>query len=781
MKNSELIGIWISTDYVFDNGPDRRCVVGSVQLLDRSRVVVRGYAGEEEITDGVTYRFFGHTRNHPKYGPQFNFNSFVEEEPIDEESVIAYLETCRKPERGSITRRVALALFEAFGVTAIDRLKADPFGCSQVVKQWDAAKASIAAEFLQRQSGTQRCKLDLITLLNGRKFPKKTIDRAIKLWGARAAKVIRDDPYELMSLPGIGFLGADKLYCDLARQNSKSDEEYSDLLGAIKRQGLCIAYAVSTESRQSGSTWIPIGMAKAMLAKQVSSVRATPDAAIEWAVMEGKLTTRDGFVAVSRMALHELEIAEFITGSEPGNDWPSIGLIEQMAPQDKPLSHHQTWAIMIATNMDRVSCLQGSPGVGKTFCVAAIVKAVITRFGQNSIGVAAPTGKAAVRMSQSLAANGVEMQATTIHRMLGVDGEGRDGWSFIHNEQNPLPFRFIVIDESSMIDVDLMASLLRACTKTTHLLLVGDSGQLAPVGHGRPFFDLQQCIPTGKLTEIMRNSGRIVKACAEIRDHQRFTPSPALSLPEENCPLIQVTDEDQVQAMENMIAKIDLMADKCDIIEDLQIVTGKNNGSPVSIKPLNATLQKMLNPDGTQVTGNPFRAGDKIVCLKNGIYPDAEDQLEKHYVANGELGRVVSLQPGRMIIRLCEPVRSILVTHAPVQENEENIADSLDSQRGAVGDWDLGYVLTVHRSQGSQWKYVIVMADKSAAMVQSRNWIYTAISRAEIATFIIGQKQVVNQMLKRDGITGRKTFLVERIAGQRLAETIDHDALFAEV
>jgi len=787
MKNTELIGVFLGADYVFDNGPDRRCIVGSVRLLDKSIVTVRGYANESEMSDNVTYRFYGHNRHHPKYGTQFNFNSFVEEDPVDEESVIAYLETCRKPERGSITKRVALALFEAFGVSAIDRLKADPVGVSAVVKQWDAAKASLAAQYLTSQAGTQRCKLDLITLLNGRGFPKKTIDRAIREWGAAAAKVVRQDPYKLTELAGIGFKGADKLYCDLARQDAKSDEEYQVALAAIHRQGLCAAYAVSQESRQSGSTWLPLGFAKAAVMANVSRIHATPDKAIDWAVGEGKLVVRDGFCAVSRMAFHELEIAEFVTGSEPGNEWPEIDLIESMAAKDKPLSHHQIGAILVATNHDRVGCLQGSPGVGKTTCIASIVKAVIARFGRDSIAVCAPTGKAAVRVAQSMQANGVDLPASTIHRLLQVEGEGGDGWSFHFNEQNPLPYRFIVTDEASMIDCTLLASLLRACTPSTHVLFVGDTGQLAPVGHGRPFFDLQQCVPTGKLTEIRRNSGRIVQACAEIRDRNSITFSPKLDLDcdvPENLILIQCSDEDQPQILEQLIAKIDtqfMIPNHLSVIDDLQILTGKNDGSPVARKPLNKMLQQVLNPDGERIQGNPFRVNDKIVDLKNGKYPDAEDQNEEHFVANGELGKAKDITPGRMVVEVAEPKRSILICHAPVQENESGIDDSENTARGAVGDWDLGFCLSVHRSQGSQWPFVIVMADSKGAMVQSRQWLYTAISRAEIATFIIGQKQVVNQMLKRDGISGRKTFLTERIRHQRTAAVVDYDTLFAEV
>jgi exodeoxyribonuclease V alpha subunit len=787
-KNSELIGVYLGTDFVFDNGgPDRLNHIGKIKLLDGTIKKVKGYALDGELTENITFRFFGHYRNDPRYGLEFQFNSYCVESPIDEESVLAYLETCRKPERGSITRRVALALFEAFGVTAIERLKADPVGVSQAVKQWDAAKAALASQYLSAQAGTQSCKLDLITLLNGRGFPKKTIDRAIKLWGAAAAKVVRNDPYELTKLAGIGFKGADKLYCDLARQECKTDEEYQLALAAIHRQGLCAAYAVAQESRQSGSTWLAVGFAKAAVLANVSRIHATPDKAIEWAVSEGKLVVRDGFIAVARMALHELEIAEFVTGSEPGNDWPSIDLIESMAPADKPLSNHQIGAILIATNHDRVGCLQGSPGVGKTFCVASIVKAVIARFGRDSIAVCAPTGKAAVRVAQSMLANGVDLPASTIHRLLQVEGEGGDGWSFHFNEQNPLPYRFLIIDESSMIDVDLLASLLRACTPSTHILLVGDTGQLAPVGHGRPFFDLQQVIPTGKLTEIRRNSGRIVKACAEIRDHNRITFSEKLDLKSnddpENLILIQCSDEDQPQILEQLIAKIDaseIGPRGLSVIDDLQILTGKNDGSPVARKPLNKMLQQVLNPDGDRIQGNPFRVNDKIVDLKNGKYPDAEDQNEEHFVANGELAKAKDIKPGRMV-EVSDPKRSILICHAPVQENEQGIDDSENTAKGAVGDWDLGYCLSTHRSQGSQWKFVIVMADSKGAMVQSRQWLFTAISRAEIATFVIGQKQVVNAMLKRDGISGRKTFLVERIRHQRAVAVVDYDALFAEV
>jgi hypothetical protein len=136
-----------------------------------------------------------------------------------------------------------------------------------------------------------------------------------------------------------------------------------------------------------------------------------------------------------------------------------------------------------------------------------------------------------------------------------------------------------------------------------------------------------------------------------------------------------------------------------------------------------------------------------------------------------------------MTVKLDDPPRTITIPHAPVKANESGIADSEDAAKGAVGDWDLGYVLSCHRSQGSQWKYVIVMVDSSGsgAMVQSRNWIYTAISRAEKATLVIGRKVTVDKMMNRDGISDRKTFLVERTKHEVEVSTVDFNAIFAKV
>lgn len=774
MRNEELTAVFLSEDYVFENdGPETRSVVITVRLPNRETLRCRGLAADGSFSKGLQYRLFGHYSNHAKYGRQFAFNSFVEETPLDPEAVVSYLMQCRGPERGSISMRVAEALVEKYGVDAVQRLIDNPAEAAEGIKLWDATKAGIAAKILGTQRLTQRTKIDLIQLFDGFKFPKKTVDAAIRKFGAAASSEIRQNPFLLCSFRGIGFKLADQLYCSLCREKYGNDsEKLAEAMAGPFRQMHALWDTVSTETRSTGSTWHAtlhmVGRLNGLIGPRANAKQAIEDAERE-AIL--RLSPCQKFIALESAASHELDIAMAVGNAKMSGslEWPTIADIARQAPDGKPLSGHQLAAIEIATSQ-RYGCLQGSPGVGKTFSVACIVKAIMEQHGIENVGVAAPTGKAAVRMTQAMVSNGVHVQACTIHRMLQVKtgGEG-GGWSFHHNAKNPLPFRFLVIDESSMIDTDLMAALLRACSVQCHILLVGDSNQLPPVGHGRPFLDLQEVLPTGRLTEIRRNSGLIVQCCASIRDDRKFLSVPQMDLDRgDNLILVNSPDEDSIRTVERLLDGAQRLTNN--VVDDVQILCAKNDRRV----ELNKMLQELLNGNKTQVKGNPFRVGDKIVCVKNGAYPDAHDKLQTHFVANGELGSVREINPGRMVVLLQDPIREVIVTYSAAS-TEGQPAEG-EQARGAVGDWDLGYCLSGHRSQGSQWPWVIVLIDRAGAMVQSRNWTYTVISRAERATFVVGTAATIDQSMRRDGLTGRVTLLVDdirRISGARRRLTVD--------
>jgi ATP-dependent exoDNAse (exonuclease V) alpha subunit len=451
--------------------------------------------------------------------------------------------------------------------------------------------------------------------------------------------------------------------------------------------------------------------------------------------------------------------------------WPEPNSIEG-------ISEHQRSEVAKAMTA-RIGLLGGSPGTGKTFTLAAIIKAIHRsgRVGLHEIGIGAPTGKAAVRLTESLNAAGVPIRARTWHSLLGVgssDPTDGDNTEFKHCENLKWPFKIIFGDESSMPPINIMAAIFKARAAGTHMMFVGDVNQLPPVGNGAPFRDMIAAnLPYGELREIRRNSGGIVEACAKIRDEQPWT---------DDCDRTDVRDplatnltisgdRSPKQQIERLLESLHhLKSDKIDPIWDCQVLTAVNQRSELSRSAINKLLQEELNPNPA-VKGTPFRVGDKVVCLKNGFYksifaidPNSEEidsEDGEVYIANGELGEIDAIEDKHFTVRLQSPDRLIQVFRGKPSKGDDD-----DKESTASGcSWDLGYALSVHKFQGSEQKYVFVMLDNyaGARMVCDRSWIYTAISRAQLECHLIGTEDTANRFCRVQKMDGRKTFLANRI------------------
>jgi len=361
-----------------------------------------------------------------------------------------------------------------------------------------------------------------------------------------------------------------------------------------------------------------------------------------------------------------------------------------------------------------------------------------------------------------LQSKGIDQRACTIHSLLGVHGKSAgSGWAFRHHADNHLPHSAIILDEASMCDVDILAALLRACQKSTQLLMVGDAGQLPPVGHGAPLRDLIAAgVPCGELSEIHRNAGAVVRACEAIRAGRKFQTSDRLR-PDagENLRLLHAATPEQ--AIDKILGTIRTLAERglADPVRDCQVVVAVNTASRVSRKAINERMQSALNPGGDRVEGNPFRSGDKIVCIDSGRFPVVEDapfgfnedaEDGKVFAAKGEQGIVKMVAAGMTVAQLAAPARLIRIPMG-----------------GDAPRWDLAYAISCHKAQGSEWPIVLVVLDEAygAEMVCSREWLYTAVSRAKTACFLVGRIGTAYRMIGREAIGGRKTFLKELIAG----------------
>lgn len=727
----------------------------------------------DELRIDQEYRWLGTWKNHEKYGRQFHAQSFVLKLPHGRAGVISCLRDAGEGLGFGPAR--AAKCWEIWGSDAVEHFRKEPTDVANALQHCGRhgisdETARKIAEKLNADAALESCTLDLLDVLTGRGFPRTAVRELVKRWGNRAAAVIRRDPYRMIGVVrGAGWKRCDAMYTELGLP-----------LGRMKRQALAAWYAVTQDSE--GNTWFPDSIPLRFVEREIGGATPRPEKAVERAVRRGYLadirtagaagpvsaTGAVRWVAEKKKADNERELAELVAEAmRESVAWPFGDLAGHC-------SEHQIARLNIAT-AGPVGILGGGPGTGKTYTVAALCQSLAGSIGLDQVAIGAPTGKAAVRVTETLHSHGLEMRARTWHSLLrgGVDG------GFLFNRQNPLPFRVLIGDESSMVDTDLAAAIFCARPSGCLMLLVGDHHQLAPVGHGRPLFDLIQAgLPYGELTEIKRNSGGIVEACHAIRQGKRWQSGDNLRVVDE------ATPDGQIAAMLRTIQAQRAAGD--DPVWDCQVVCPVNAKSPLARKTLNEILQRELNASGERAGTNPFRTGDKIVNGKNGRFPAVELDSESDevdvsdrgevYVANGELARVLHVEDRLTIAQLDNPRRVVKIPRGKSESTSQNAdadqdagpagnGEAAENSTGTGCSWDLGYALSVHKSQGSEWPTVIVMVDAypGARMVCSREWHYTAISRAKSQCVLIGQRAVVDADCRKQAIWRRKTFLKERV------------------
>lgn len=727
----------------------RYCKDGFVIGYCSDGTVVKGPADEGDLVRGLPFRFYGRWEEHPKYGRQFAFKVFCVDQPHSREGIVNYL--LKFVEGCGIGHAKAHALWEAYGPDAIRVLRTQPKQAAKAVGL-KIEQAEKAAEQLRDQLSNQDTRIDLLGLFDGIGFSRDMIENCIRRWRSLAAAKVRRDPFCLLTahMPSAGFARCDTLYQKLGHDPSK-----------LKRQTLCAWHHMA--SSMEGHTWHKAEDAVRAIEQKVDSVNVQPIKALKLGRRAGWLAVRrteeNGeratWIADARRARNEETIARKIKAlSSVPAEWPEI--------VHKDLTDHQRSELAKAL-VSPVAILVGSAGTGKTFSAAAIISQIVEKHGLGSIAICTPTGKAAVRCSQAMKKYSIPIRATTIHRLLRPlsNGHGTGDWGFAYNETSPMPYKFVIVDEVSMVDADLMASVLRACAVGTQILFIGDPFQLPPVGHGAPLRDMLAAgLPSGCLTEIKRNAGLIVENATAVKDGRPIKTCDRFDDNGNNFRLIPVTSPANVIAAIKAIYEAVMAKGERDPFDDLQIVVPINEKSPLSRKPINDFLQGLVNQHGRQVEGNRYRIGDKIICTSPGMYPallpdydhgywekeDSKDEI----VANGEQGRVIALAE-----------RFTLVRFPDIGEGIRTIRINMKTESSK--SFDLAYAITIHKSQGSEAPIVIIINDEArgADFVFSREAIYTAITRAADRCILIGSRATLERRAKRVSLSHRKTFLKE--------------------
>lgn len=652
---------------------------------------------------GLVYVLHGSRTVHPRFGEQFAFTAYEAELPTGRDAIRAYLQ-----EVGDyVGPVVAKAIVEAYGDEAIEVCRQAPERVAAEIRGMTPDRARALAKTLRDSESEEKWNLQMKELLAGTRISKSAIRRIRDLWGAEAPAIISANPFLLTEVSGIGFPSADSV---ASRVGIAHDAPVRIRAGLV--------YVLEEAAREGHSCLPAAVLIRRATELLVLSSKDTVDAETSRLEDEGGLVYSPDADLYYLPGLYDAE--ESVRKDLLAH--VSREIEEDVDPVLDGLKGDQVEAVSRAVR-ERVFYLVGAPGTGKTFAVRRIVDS----FPGARIALAAPTGKAARRLSESTG-----LEATTIHRLLGTVVKANGSMEFVAGRTNPIKADVVVIDEASMLDVRLAASLFEAVSPATRLYIVGDPNQLPSVGPGTVLADIvaSGAIPGAELREIKRQDpGLIVTNCHRIRDGKGLlldnSASRDLFFLERGSP--ETIAREIVELVTTRLPK----AYKASAIAgDIQVLSALREKTLLGCESLNDRLQEALNRDGETVPGEKLRAGDRVIQLANITARD-EIAREEVFVANGDLGRVIAIEAEKIEVQFENPGRRIVF-----------------SRRGH--NLGLAYALTVHKFQGSEARIVVIPVDRCyGPLVFQRNWIYTALSRAREVCILVGDRNEAEAAIGR--------------------------------
>jgi exodeoxyribonuclease V alpha subunit len=707
---------------------------------EEKEIIIVGYF--PKLAEDELYRFTGIMKSHPKYGMQFQIETFEKEVPTTEQGIIHYLSSDLFT---GIGRKTAETIVEKLGVNALNKILEDPNALDAVPRLTDEKKQQIR-QTIEENLGLER----VMVRLNEWGFGPQLGMKIYQAYREETITLLTENPYRLIEeVEGVGFIRADELGSKLGITGNHPD-----------RIKAAIFHVLTNAALSEGHVYLEaehvLPMVKDML--EQSQRIDIPYEAISQACIEmrdeSKICGEETRMYLPSLYFSEVGIASKILELKEKNKLAenfsldeirkAIGDIEeQLGVSYAPT---QIQAIETALN-SAVMILTGGPGTGKTTVVRGLVEVYAELHGLSlnpktyvekeepfPIVLAAPTGRAAKRLAESTG-----LPAMTIHRLLGFNGQEKD-----EETEREVVGRLIIIDEMSMVDTWLAHQLLKALHEDVQVVFVGDQDQLPPVGPGQVLKDLlaSKQIPTVELTDVYRQAegSTIIEMAHQIK--KGIIPTTLTA---------KTSDRSFIQASAAQVTNVVTQVVKSAVakgqaIRDIQVLAPMYRG-PAGIDNLNKEIQQLVNPnDGTRkelVFGDTiYRIGDKVLQLVN--------QPENN-VFNGDMGEVIA------IIRAKETV-----------EKQDLLVVSYDGievtyQRPDLNQITLAYCCSIHKSQGSEFQTVIMPVVRGYSKMLRRNLLYTGITRAKNFLILCGEPDVLATGLMKTDDLMRYTSLKARL------------------
>lgn len=681
------------------------------------------------LSEGETVSALGSWVNHATFGKQFKVEFYEKQLPATETAILKYLASGAVRGIGKVTAR---RIVSQFGADSFEVIEHNPQWLSEIPgispKKAEQISASFAAQFGMRN----------VMMFCREYFGPTTAVRIYKKWGNGAVERIKQNPYILCGeIYGVGFEKADAIAKDLGMKKN-----------APERIAMGLKYVLMHNAASNGHSFLPLdklcAVAKRLLSCEMNEIEDEAAA----------LETRGEIVCVRHEGmkcayLRDYYEAEKYTaeklcaldraGKNLGEDnvLSLISMVERESNMEYAVL--QKRAICQAAS-NGVFILTGGPGTGKTTVVRAIIR-VFDAMGLR-IALAAPTGRAAKRMSQS-----ASEEAKTVHRLLEMEYGAEDKLRFRKNENDQLEDDVIIIDEASMLDLMLTDALLKAIKPGARLILIGDVNQLPPVGAGHVFDDIIKSdrFATVELTHIFRQAQEsLIVTNAHAVNHGEY-----MNLESKSGDFFFLPRQEDAQTAATIAELCKKRLPKSyglTVFDGIQVITPSRKGD-AGTEMLNSALQSVINPPARgkaekKVRDFTLREGDKVMQIKNNYDIEWNKNGTQGFgIFNGDIGVIKKIDLSEELITV---------------DFEDKICEY---DYTMLDELELAYAITVHKSQGSEYPIVIMPLYRYTPKLLTRNLLYTAITRAQSIVILVGNGEVAKAMVDNNRQTKRYTGL----------------------
>lgn len=681
------------------------------------------------LSEGETISALGNWVNHATFGKQFKVEFYEKQLPATETAILKYLSSGAVRGIGKVT---AQRIVSQFGADSFEVIEHNPQWLAEIPgispKKAEQISTSFAAQFGMRN----------VMMFCREYFGPTTAVKIYKKWGNGAVERIKQNPYILCGeIYGVGFEKADAIAKDLGMKKN-----------APERIAMGLKYVLMHNAASNGHSFLPLdklcAVAKRLLSCEMNEIED------EAAALESRgeiiCVRHEGMKCAYLRDYYEAEkytasklCALDRAGKNLGEDnvLSLISMVERESNMEYAVL--QKRAICQAAS-NGVFILTGGPGTGKTTVVRAIIR-VFDAMGLR-IALAAPTGRAAKRMSQSAGE-----EAKTIHRLLEMEYGAEDKLRFRKNENDQLEDDVVIIDEASMLDLMLTNALLKAIKPGARLILIGDVNQLPPVGAGHVFDDIIKSdrFATVELTHIFRQAQEsLIVTNAHAVNHGEY-----MNLESKSGDFFFLPRQDDAQTAATIAELCKKRLPKSyglTIFDGIQVITPSRKGD-AGTEMLNSALQSAINPPAhgkteKKVRDFTLREGDKVMQIKNNYDIEWNKNGSQGFgIFNGDIGVIKKIDLSEELI--------MVDFEDKICEYDYTMLDELE----------LAYAITVHKSQGSEYPIVIMPLYRYTPKLLTRNLLYTAITRAQSIVILVGNGEVAKAMVDNNRQTKRYTGL----------------------